>query len=138
VLRRILRRAVRYGQEILGAPAGFFSTLVHVVVENFSIAFPELLTKKEFVIGVISEEESSFNKTLDQGVKHFKKVITQLQVQGQTVVPAKEAHLLFSSLGFPLDLTELMAAERNFSVDVIGFEKLMENDRMIAEVFIRQ
>ena len=134
VLRRILRRAVRYGQEILNAPAGFFTSLVPVVVENFSAAFPELLTRKELVMGVIADEESSFNRTLDQGVKHFRKVVAALKSQNSTVVPAKDAHILFSSMGFPLDLTQLMAAELGFTVDVDGFNELMEQDQLTSKV----
>lgn len=133
VLRRILRRAVRYGQEILTAPNGFFTKLVPVVVANFSDMFPELLAKKDFVMSVIADEESSFNRTLDQGVKHFKKVVAAMEASGSTVVPAKDAHLLFSSMGFPLDLTELMAAERNLCVDSQGFQDLMDSDRKISE-----
>lgn len=125
VLRRILRRAVRYGQEMLGAPSGFFAKLVDVVVQNFGETFPELRQRQAYVKSVIVDEEQSFNRTLDQGVKHFKKVIAALEAAGSTVVPAKEAHLLFSSMGFPLDLTELMAAERGFSVDTKGFLELM-------------
>eukprot|EP01038_Epipyxis_sp_PR26KG_P007773 gene7773-10559_t len=133
VLRRILRRAVRYGQEILGAPGGFFAKLVNIVVANFSDAFPELLAKQEYVQIVITEEEQSFIRTLDQGVKHFKKVVSSLQASGSTVVSAKDAHILFGSMGFPLDLTELMAAEKGLTVDKAGFEELMENDRKISE-----
>ena len=135
VLRRILRRAVRYGQEMLGAPAGFFAKLVPVVVKNFSDAFPELISRANFVISVIADEEQSFTRTLDQGVRHFKKVIASLENSGSDskVVPAKDCHILFSSMGFPLDLTELMAAERGFTVDKAGFEALMEKDRKISE-----
>lgn len=133
VLRRILRRAVRYGQEMLNAPSGFFVKLVPVVVANFSDAFPELTAREELVTMVITDEEASFNRTLDQGVKHFKKVAAAVEASGATTIPAKEAHFLFSSMGFPLDLTELMAAERSLAVDKEGFEQLMENDRKISE-----
>jgi alanyl-tRNA synthetase len=134
VLRRILRRAVRYGTELLGAPAGFFAKLVPIVVQNFSDAFPELLVRQDYVIMIISEEEQSFTRTLDQGVKHFRKVVASLEASGaEKVIPANEAHLLFSSMGFPLDLTELMAAERGFTVDKAGFEAKMEQDRKISE-----
>eukprot|EP01032_Pedospumella_encystans_P028455 gene28455-32140_t len=124
VLRRILRRAVRYGQEMLSAPAGFFTKLVPVVVANFGDTFPELRQRQAYVESIIADEEQSFNRTLDQGVKHFKKVVAGLQASGATVVPAKDAHVLFSSMGFPLDLTELMAAELNMTVDTAGFEQL--------------
>jgi alanyl-tRNA synthetase len=133
VLRRILRRAVRYGQEMLGAPGGFFASLVSVVVANFSDAFPELITRQEFVRQIIADEEQSFIRTLDQGCKHFKKLVTTIQSSGSTVVPGKEAHFLFCSMGFPLDLTELMAAERGLTVDTAKFAELLENDRKISE-----
>jgi alanyl-tRNA synthetase len=133
VLRRILRRAIRYGQEMLGAPAGFFTSLVAVVVANFSDAFPELIGREEFVRVVISDEEQSFLRTLDQGCKHFKKLVGTIQSSGSTVVPGKEAHFLFCSMGFPLDLTELMAAERGLTVDTNTFNELLENDRKISE-----
>eukprot|EP01041_Mallomonas_annulata_P001725 gene1725-3341_t len=133
VLRRILRRAVRYGQEILGAPAGFFTTLVSIVIQNFSNAFPELLTRKDLVRNIINEEEISFNRTLDQGVKHFKKVVSSIQTASSNVIPAKDAHILFTSMGFPLDLTELMARERGLVVDTMGFAELMEQDRRTSE-----
>lgn len=132
VLRRILRRAVRYGQEILHAPPGFFTKLVPIVVERFSDAFPTLITSKDYTMGVIEEEESSFNRTLDQGVKHFKKVVAQLKSSNINIIPGRDAHILFTSMGFPLDLTQLMAAEIDFTVDIDGFEQLMENDRRIS------
>jgi alanyl-tRNA synthetase len=88
------------------------------------------------VVAIIADEEASFNRTLDQGVRHFQKVVAQLEASAgsaEKVIPAKEAHILFSSMGFPLDLTELMAAERGFSVDKAGFEALMEQDRKTSE-----
>lgn len=133
VLRRILRRAVRYGQDILGGSEGFFTTLVPLVVKNFSDAFPELLNKMDFVSRIIAEEESSFNRTLAQGVKYFQKLTLSLKNSGGVLITAKEAHILYSSMGFPLDLTELMAAECGLVVDKEGFNQLMENDRKISE-----
>lgn len=132
VLRRILRRAVRYGQEILNAPSGFFTKLVPVVVANFSDMFPELLVKKAFVMSIVAEEETSFNRTLDSGVKHFKKIVATLTESGSKIVPAKDAHTLFAAMGFPLDLTELMAAELGLTVDSQGFQDLMDSDRAIS------
>lgn len=133
VLRRILRRAVRYGQEILGGSEGFFASLVEIVVQNFGVAFPELIPRMEFVKNIITEEEKSFSRTLASGVRYLKKVVSTLKNNNQKVVPAKEAHILFSSMGFPLDLTELMAAEHGLLIDKDGFNQLMENDRKIAE-----
>ena len=132
VLRRILRRAVRYGQEILGAPKGFFTKLVPIVVKNFGDHFPELEPKQDYVMSILADEEATFVRTLASGVKYFKKVVEATKAQGGTVVPAKEAHKLFGSLGFPVDLTELMAEEQGMTVDIEGFEALMQRDREIS------
>ena len=134
VLRRILRRAVRYGQEMLNAPNGFFAKLVPCVVDNFSDFFPELQTRKELIMGIISDEEASFVRTLDKGVKYFKKLVQDLQSAEKNTIPGEEAHKLFGSLGFPLDLTQVMAEEVNMDVDVDAFDELMENDRKISEM----
>jgi len=133
VLRRILRRAVRYGTEILGAPVGFFAQLTPVVVALFKDAFPEIESRIEFVQAVIADEEASFGRTLEAGVKKFKSIVASLEGTDSKQVSGKDAHLLFSSMGFPLDLTELMAEERGLTVDKKGFEELMENDRKISE-----
>ena len=119
VLRRILRRAVRYGQEILKGPAGFFTKLTPVVVQLFGEAFPEIVTKMAHVMRVLEDEEASFNRTLGKGVKHFTKMVAALKVAGTTVVPAIDCHTLFGSMGFPVDLTELMAEEAGLTVDKV-------------------
>jgi alanyl-tRNA synthetase len=134
VIRRILRRAVRYGQEILNAPAGFFTKLVPQVVLMMDGAFPGMAAKQDYVMGVIEDEEKSFVRTLDHGVKHFQKVVAQLTSEGKTVVSGKDAHLLFGSMGFPFDLTQLMAEEKGFTVDAAEFEELMEKDRQISVI----
>jgi alanyl-tRNA synthetase len=79
VLRRILRRAVRYGQELLLAKPGFFTALVPIVVNSFADAFPELSSKQELVKKILFEEEESFNRTLEKGVKYFRKLIFELE-----------------------------------------------------------
>ena len=129
VLRRILRRAVRYGQEILGAPAGFFTSLVPIIVTRFSDIFPELIGKKDFVMSVIADEERSFNRTLDLGVRHVKKVFAALEAAGSNVFPGKDAQYLFGTMGFPVDLTQLMAEEKGFTVDIDECNRLMKEDR---------
>jgi len=133
VLRRILRRAVRYGQEILQGPPGFFTKLTPVVVEHFKEAFPEIERKMAHVMHVLDDEEASFNRTLDKGVRHFKKVIATLKEKGDTVVSGVDCHTLFGSMGFPIDLTELMAEEAGMTIDKEGFENLMDRDRKISE-----
>lgn len=133
VLRRILRRAVRYGQKVLGAAPDFFSKLVHVVVNQMKDVFPELEVKEKRVVEVLADEERAFNRTLDQGEKHFKKVAEELLAAGsERVFPAKEAHYLYGTMGFPVDLTELMAEEKGLHVDRAGFERLLAEDKKLS------
>ncbi len=122
VLRRILRRAVRYGRQMLGARTGFFAGLVPVVVDKMGEAFPELRKDPERVARIIREEEESFGKTLDRGIRLFDEV-------AHGAIGAADAFRLYDTFGFPIDLTVLMAQERGLTVDVAGFEKLMEEAR---------
>jgi alanyl-tRNA synthetase len=121
VLRRILRRAVRYGRT-LGFHEPFFSKLVGVLVETMGHVFPEIREKQKHVEEVIRVEEEAFNKTLDRGIELFNESNAK-QISGEF------AFKLYDTYGFPLDLTELMARERGLSVDVAGFDKLMEEQR---------
>ena len=127
VLRRILRRAVRYGRQTLGAPGVFFSELVPTVVETMGGFFPELKKNPQHVIKVIRDEEEAFGRTLATGLSLFDKAAA-----GKTQVAAEDAFKLHDTYGFPIDLTQLMAEERGMSVDVPGFERLMENARELA------
>ncbi|ETW04010.1 alanine-tRNA ligase [Aphanomyces invadans] len=126
VLRRILRRAVRYGEQFLGAPRGFLSKLVPKVVEMMGAAFPELVTKQSQVIEVILDEEESFGRTLNKGLDRFKKIAAALKAEKKTVVPGEDAFFLYDSMGFPLDLTQLMAEEQGLVVDVAGYDLAMK------------
>ena len=133
VLRRVLRRAVRYGREVLKANEGFFSKLVPIVVKIMRDVFPELEKYQAKITEVIAEEEASFGRTLTKGIERFKKASKQLiasQVKTKEkkplVLSGQEAFLLWDTFGFPVDLTELMAAEHNLSVDTDGFKKAME------------
>ena len=129
VLRRILRRAVRYGRQTLGTSGGepFFYKLVPAVVDNFKDAFPELVKSQESVMQELREEEISFGRTLDRGIALFNEAARGLAAGGQ--IAAEDAFQLHDTYGFPLDLTQLMAAERGMSVDVEGFNRLMEQAR---------
>lgn len=120
VLRRILRRAVRYGRQMLNARPGFFSGLVPVVVQNFGEAFPELRKNPERVQAILMEEEESFGRTLDRGIKLFDKVASEV---GGMTIPGIEAFRLYDTYGFPIDLTALMAGERGMIVDIEGYER---------------
>jgi alanyl-tRNA synthetase len=120
VLRRILRRAVRYGRQMLGAKSGFFAQLVPVVVERFGGAFPELRKDPARVAAVILEEEESFGRTLDRGIKLFEEVASKTAAGG--VIGGTDAFKLYDTFGFPIDLTVLMAQERGMTVDMPGYE----------------
>jgi alanyl-tRNA synthetase len=122
VLRRILRRAVRYGRQMLGAKTGFFARLVPVVVERFGEAFPELRRDPGRVERVILEEEESFGKTLDRGIKLFEQVASDPGVVKGGTITGADAFRLYDTYGFPPDLTELMAAERGLKVDMAAYK----------------
>uniref|UniRef100_K3W5J6 Alanine--tRNA ligase n=1 Tax=Globisporangium ultimum (strain ATCC 200006 / CBS 805.95 / DAOM BR144) TaxID=431595 RepID=K3W5J6_GLOUD len=125
VLRRILRRAVRYGQQFLNAPSGFLSELVPVVVDMLHQAFPELQKKQKEVQEIILDEEQSFGRTLNKGIDRFKKIAQTIRDSNKTVVPGEDAFFLYDSMGFPLDLTQIMAEEVGLTVDVKGYEEQM-------------
>ncbi|KAK4403775.1 Alanine--tRNA ligase [Sesamum angolense] len=127
VLRRILRRAVRYGTEVLKAPQGFFSGLVQVVIEVMGDIFPELKEHDVKIREIITDEEASFGRTLTKGIEKFKKAAQE--VQGGYLVDRQDAFELWDTYGFPLDLTQLMAEERGLSVDVEGFNIAMDKAR---------
>ncbi|CBI26461.3 unnamed protein product, partial [Vitis vinifera] len=126
VLRRILRRAVRYGSEVLKAQEGFFNGLVGVVVKVMGDVFPELKQHEMHIRGIIAAEEASFGKTLIKGIEKFKKAAQE--VQGK-ILSGQEAFVLWDTYGFPLDLTQLMAEERGLTVDVMGFNIAMDEAR---------
>jgi len=127
VLRRVLRRAVRYGKQILGGPPGFFAKLVPAVVDAFGDFYPELREKEAWIVEVIADEEKGFGEMLERGIKYFgEEVVGGLRKQGGSVVSAEQAFFLYDTLGFPVDLTRLMAVEEGFDVDLEGFGKEME------------
>jgi len=127
VLRRILRRAVRYGRS-LGFHEPFFFKLVDIVAQTVGDVFPEVRAKQNQVQETIKREEESFNKTLDKGIEVFEREAASERSR----ISGAFAFRLYDEQGFPLDLTELMARERGLTVDVAGFEKLMEEQRVRA------
>src|SRR5579883_1666884 len=129
VLRRILRRAVRYGRS-LGFHEPFFYKLVDVLAKTMGDVFPEIREKKQHVQQVIRVEEESFNKTLDKGIALFNEEVAALGKNSQ--ISGAFAFRLYDEQGFPIDLTELMARERGLTVDKTGFERLMEEQRARA------
>ncbi|XP_015900832.3 alanine--tRNA ligase [Ziziphus jujuba] len=126
VLRRILRRAVRYGSEVLKAQEGFFHGLVNTVAKVMGDVFPELIQHEMRIREIIAEEEASFGKTLLKGIEKFKKAAQD--VQGK-ILNGQDAFVLWDTYGFPLDLTQLMAEERGLLVDVEGFNNAMDEAR---------
>jgi len=126
VLRRILRRAVRYGRT-LGLTEPFLHKLTPVLATVMGEAFPEVRTHQQLITETLKREEEAFHKTLDKGLTLFESEITQ-----QTGISGEVAFRLYDEQGFPLDLTELLARERGFSVDRAGFETLMEQQRARA------
>jgi len=124
VLRRILRRAVRYGRS-LGFHEPFFFKLVDVVAKTMGDVFPEIREKQKHIKETIKREEESFNRTLDKGIELFEREAAS----EKSTISGTFAFRLYDEQGFPLDLTELMARERGLTVDVDGFEKLMNEQR---------
>ncbi len=129
VLRRILRRAVRYGRT-LGFQEPFFYKLVDVLVDSMGDVFCELKKRREIVRQTIQTEEESFNKTLDRGIDLFRDEVGRLDDKKE--LTGAFAFKLYDTYGFPLDLTELMAREADLTVDNSGFEVLMEQQRSRA------
>jgi len=125
VIRRILRRAVRYGYSNLGLHEPFFHKLVPVLAQQFEGVFPELYQQRDFVENVILEEEKSFLRTLEAGLKRLDHITQQLQTEGKTIIAGEEAFELSDTFGFPLDLTALIAREKGFKIDQEGYEKAL-------------
>ena len=129
VLRRILRRGIRYGRT-LGFEKPFFHLLAPTLIQQMGDFFPELKKRKELIIKTLLSEENSFNKTLDRGIDLFTREVSDLKTGEQ--LSGSFAFKLYDTYGFPLDLTELMARESGLSVDVSAFEKEMEQQRQRA------
>ncbi|TXE11074.1 alanine--tRNA ligase [Algoriphagus aquimarinus] len=126
VIRRILRRAVRYGYTFLGFHEPFLYELTSLIADNFGDIFPEVRQQQEFISKVIFEEETSFLRTLDNGLKMLDQIKAELSEKGEKVIPGKTAFDLYDTFGFPLDLTSLIARESGLSLDEKGFAQEME------------
>ncbi|MDH4247957.1 MAG: alanine--tRNA ligase, partial [Deltaproteobacteria bacterium] len=128
VLRRMLRRAARFGK-VLGMTEPFIHRLVPALAEVMGDAFPEVRAQAPHVARVIRAEEESFAQTLDRGLEIFARLADEQQTQGKRVIPGADVFRLYDTYGFPVDLTRLMASERGLDVDMAGFETLMEQQR---------
>jgi len=128
VLRRILRRAVRHAW-LLGRREPTLVAVVEVVVDTMSGAYPELAQRREHLLATTRQEEERFLGTIEGGLSRFEELAPQGAGAGTGVIPGEEAFKLYDTFGFPLDLTEIMARERGYGVDVEGFEEALEEQR---------
>jgi alanyl-tRNA synthetase len=126
VIRRILRRAVRYGYTFLGFKSAFIYKLVDVLKDTMGDAFPELVSQQVLIEKVIKEEEESFLRTLSTGIKLLDEIIAKAKNENRTEIQGKDAFVLYDTFGFPLDLTELITRENGLTVDEKGFQVEME------------
>jgi alanyl-tRNA synthetase len=132
VIRRILRRAVRYGYTFLGFREAFMYRLIDTLIEGMGDAYPEIKAQADLIKHVTKEEEDAFLRTLDTGMKLIEKVIADTKAAGKTVVDGKEAFTLYDTFGFPLDLTELILRENGMTVDEEEFNVEMQKQKQRA------
>ena len=129
VIRRILRRAVRYGYTFLGRREAFMYSLLPVLIQTMGEAYPELVAGRELIEKVMREEEESFLRTLETGIRLLDKQIEECQRQGQQVLDGQAAFVLYDTYGFPLDLTALILSEQGMTVDEAGFDAAMQQQK---------
>jgi alanyl-tRNA synthetase len=129
VIRRILRRAIRYGYSYLNLTEPFINRLVPTLSDQFADVFPGLKDQEEFVTKVILEEERSFLRTLESGLKRLDAITSQLQAQGTSTIPGEEVFELSDTFGFPMDLTALIAREKGLEVDEAGFQQALAQQK---------
>ena len=124
VIRRILRRAIRYGYTNLGIQNPFIYKLVDNIEDQYSILYPNIVNQKDFIKSIIKDEEKGFLKTLNQGLSLINNLIESNQ--NNQLINGDDAFKLYDTFGFPIDLTSLIASEKSFKVDIDGFDKNME------------
>ena len=129
VIRRILRRAVRYAYTFLGQKQAFMYKLVPVLIENMGGAYPELKAQQALIEKVMKEEEESFLRTLETGIRLLEKTMAETKAAGKTEISGVDAFTLYDTFGFPFDLTELILRENGLTADVKGFEAEMQKQK---------
>ncbi|MBO6287740.1 MAG: alanine--tRNA ligase, partial [Prevotella sp.] len=129
VIRRILRRAVRYAYTFLGQKEAFMFRLVPMLVHEMGDAYPELKAQQELITRVIKEEEDAFLRTLSNGIKLISEAMDRLKAEGKKELDGTQAFRLFDTYGFPLDLTELICRENGFTVDEKQFQAEMQKQK---------
>lgn len=128
VLRRIIRRAARHGR-LLGIKGDFLANLSHTVIEGSKDGYPELEEKKDFIFNVLTQEESKFNKTIDQGLSILSDMEDTMMKEGKTQLSGEDAFRLYDTYGFPLDLTKEILEEKNLTIDEEGFQAAMKEQK---------
>lgn len=131
VLRRLIRRAARHGR-LLGIDGMFLAKLSETVIEGSKDGYPELEEKKEFIFNVLTQEETKFNKTIDQGLSILSAMEEELATKKGTVLNGADAFKLYDTYGFPLDLTKEILGEKGYEIDEAGFQAAMEEQRTAA------
>ncbi len=132
VLRRIMRRAIRHGEEHLGLDSGFVHDPIDTVISMMGDAYPELREKRSFILEVARHEEASFRRTLRRGLGLIEQELGQLAASGKSILPGEVVWDLHQTYGFPWDLTQVIARERKVDIDQPGFERLLEAERQRA------
>ena len=126
VIRRILRRAVRYAYQTLDLKEPFMGELVPVLMQQMSVAYPELKTQASIIKKVVTEEEQSFHRTLAQGIKRMDQLIKKCSAQNESLIQGEDVFELYDTYGFPLDLTSLIARENKLTIDEKGFDSALK------------
>ncbi|OJF77020.1 MAG: alanine--tRNA ligase [Treponema sp. CETP13] len=131
VLRRLIRRSIRHGKK-LGIEGNFLGKPAEWVIDYFKDVYPELTEKKEFILKELLNEEDKFLKTLQHGEKEFQKLLPNLQKNPKKIIPGRVAFRLFDTYGFPVELTEELAAENSMTVDVEGFQEAFKKHQELS------
>ena len=132
VIRRILRRAVRYAYSFLGQKQAFMYRLVDTLIDSMGEAYPELPAQRELIMRVIKEEEDAFLRTLENGIRMLDDAAAEARKAGSTVLPGEKAFTLYDTYGFPLDLTMLILKDYGMTVDQEGFDREMAAQKQRA------
>ena len=134
VIRRILRRAIRYGYQFLEFKEPFIYRLVPILVHNFEGVFEDIVTHKEFIIKIIKKEETSFFRTLSEGIKKMQQIVSNQLKSKNNLISGQLAFELYDRYGFPLDLTQLIASENNLEIDIKEFKASLEGQKQRSKI----
>lgn len=132
VIRRILRRAVRYAYTFLGQRAAFMYRIIDTLIESMGEAYPEIAKQRELIMKVIKEEEDSFLRTLENGIRMLDNAIAEAKAHGEKEISGKEAFILYDTYGFPLDLTQLILKENDMTLNQAEFDTEMAAQKQRA------